>query len=169
MRLPASALGQDEHVVLHLRRHPRVLTVPVLGLLVVVAGLVAYGTVHRPTWPALATYAVLLAALAALLWWVVRPVLRWWTSTFTVTNLRVITRHGILSRSGHDVPLNRISNVEYHQSVLDRLLGSGTLVFETVAGDPLVLEDIPHAEWAHVTITEILFGAPPVAGGARPE
>ncbi len=76
----------------------------------------------------------------------VLPFLRWWTTTFTVTNRRLITRRGILNKSGHDLPLIRINNVEYQRSLLDRMLGCGTLTLTTAAEDPLTLHDIPDIE-----------------------
>ncbi len=70
-----------------------------------------------------------MVALLVLLRLVLVPFLRWWTTTYTFTDARrLITRSGILSRRGHDVPLNRISDISYDKSLLDRLLGCGTLV-----------------------------------------
>ena len=57
-----------------------------------------------------------------------RPFLRWLTTTYTVTDRRLITRTGILSRRGHDIPLARISDVAYEHGLVDRMLGCGTLV-----------------------------------------
>ena len=44
------------------------------------------------------------------------PFLRWRTSTYTVTNRRIITRKGILNKTGHDLPLRSINNVTYERS-----------------------------------------------------
>ncbi len=37
------------------------------------------------------------------------------------------------------------------------MLGCGTLILETAAGQPLLLPDVPDVERVHVTITELLF------------
>ena len=38
------------------------------------------------------------------------------------------------------------------------MVGCGTLIFETAAGQPLHLPDVPEVEKVHVQITELLFG-----------
>ena len=86
------------------------------------------------------------------------PWLRWLTSTTTITNRRIITRTGIINKTGHDIPLAKISNVAYERSMSDRLFGCGTLVLETSADSPLVLKDIPDVEKIHVELTDLLFG-----------
>ena len=90
-------------------------------------------------------------------WLVLIPFLKWVTSTYTVTDRRIITRRGILNKTGHDLPLRRINNVNYERSLTDRILGCGTLVLETAAGQPLVLHDLPRVERVHVLINNLLF------------
>ena len=55
------------------------------------------------------------------------------------------------------MPLRRINNVNYERSLTDRMLGCGTLILETAAGQPLTLPDVPKVERVHVAITELLF------------
>ena len=85
------------------------------------------------------------------------PWINWLTSTYTVTNRRIITRKGVFTKTGHDIPLTRISNVAYERSVLDRMLSCGSLVLQTSASDPLLLDDVPDVETVHVTLTDLLF------------
>ncbi|XCB30998.1 PH domain-containing protein [Arcanobacterium hippocoleae] len=94
------------------------------------------------------------------------PWLKWHTSTYTVTNRRIITRRGIISKTGHDIPLSRISNVAYEYDFIDRIFGCGTLVLETSADDPLELRDVPKAEELHVQLTELLFNTASDPGAA---
>ena len=63
-----------------------------------------------------------------IVWFVLRPFLIWLTATYTITTRRLITRHGVITRRGHDIPLSRISDVAYEKDLIDRLLGCGTLV-----------------------------------------
>ena len=93
----------------------------------------------------------------AVLLLVLLPFLRWLTSTYTITDRRIITRKGIINKVGHDLPLRRINNVNYERSLTDRMLGCGTLILETAAGQPLTLPDVPKVERVHVAITELLF------------
>jgi uncharacterized membrane protein YdbT with pleckstrin-like domain len=100
-----------------------------------------------------------LVGLGLVVWLVVLPFLRWWTTTYTVTNRRLITRRGILNKIGKDMPLMRINDVLYERSLIDRMLGCGTLFIQTAAeGGTIKLDDVPHVEQLHLELTELLFG-----------
>ena len=97
-------------------------------------------------------------ALAVAVWLVVKPFLRWLTTTYTVTDRRLITRTGIFSRRGHDIPVPRISDVAYEHGLVDRMLGCGTLVISDASEQGRVrLSDIPHVEQVHLAISDLLF------------
>ena len=55
--------------------------------------------------------AIVLLGLVLVVWWVLLPFLRWRTTTYTVTNHRLVTRSGIINKVGHDLPLGRINEV----------------------------------------------------------
>jgi len=94
-------------------------------------------------------------ALAAAVIWFGVPFLRWRTTSYEITTRRLRLREGILSRSGRDFPLNRISDVSFSQSLLDRLLGCGKLIVESPGEQgQLVLTEIPHVQ----QVQGILFG-----------
>ena len=158
MALPRRLLGADETVVLHLRTHPKALVLPALCGILLIAAVVAAFTLTIPRlrpwldWGTLVVAGVLFIVLTLV------PFLRWLTSTYTLTDRRVITRHGIVTTTGHDLPLSRINNVTYERSLLDRLLGCGTLQFTTAAEAPVTLPDVPDVERVHVIMTELLFG-----------
>ena len=96
------------------------------------------------------------------IWWVVIPFLRWRTTTYTITNRRLITRSGILTKIGKDLPLNRINEVSSDRSLLDRMFGCGTLHVQTAAdAGAIVLDDVPDVEHVHAELTELLFGPSP--------
>ncbi len=157
MAISKDQLGQDENIVLSVRTHGKALIVPAIILIVLGALLglaIAFFPASMQPW---ATYASIGVALILFVWLVLLPFLRWVTSTYTITDRRIITRRGIINKTGHDLPLRRINNVNYERSLLDRMLGCGTLVLETAAGQPLVLPDVPGVERVHVTITELLF------------
>lgn len=158
MALDPKLLGNDEYEILHLRTHVKKLLGPA-ALLILTAGLLGAFLAWEPAnWRPIGTYVVLGIALVVLVVWVLLPFLRWLTTTYTVTNRRIITRTGLLNRSGHDLPLRRVSNVNYERGLTDRILGCGTLILETAAEQPLVLPDIPKVENVHVEISEVLFG-----------
>lgn len=158
MGLDPELLGKGEVVVLHLRTHVKALIMPALLLLVIaIATGFAFAIPLVAGWDWL-RWLILAIALIALVIWVVVPFLKWLTSTYTFTNRRIITRRGILVKTGHDLPLSRINNVAYQRGPIDQLLGCGTLVLTTAADRPVTLEDIPDVERVHVVMTELLFG-----------
>jgi uncharacterized membrane protein YdbT with pleckstrin-like domain len=160
--LPAKLLGADEHVVIHTRTHAKALIFPALAL-ILIGGAVGVGAALMPAEARpVGTLAVLVIGLVLVLWWVVVPYLRWWTTTYTITNRRLITRSGILNKTGTDLPLNRIHEVSSERSLLDRMLGCGTLNISTAAEDGVVvLVDVPDAEHVHTEISDLLFGTDP--------
>ena len=141
-----------------MRTHGKALVMPAIWF-IVLAALVGVGLALMPAsaqpW---GTWGVVVLAVVLLVPLVLMPFLRWMTTTYTMTDRRIITRRGILNKSGHDLPLRRINNVSYERDLLDRLLGCGTLVFTTAADEPLVLPDVPDVERVHVEMTELLFG-----------
>lgn len=144
----ALALGEGEEVVLELRAHRKVLVVPAL-VLVGVVGIASYAAFAVPAGRlhAVGQLAVLVVAAGLVGWWSVRPYLQWRTTRFVLTNRRLTVRTGVLTRSGRDLPLHRITDVSFTHSLLERLLGCGTLTVES-AGErgQLVLTDIPDVE-----------------------
>lgn len=153
-------LGDGEYVVRHMRTHGKALLVPAMWL-VLVAGLLGVGLGYLPaSWQPWGNWALVAVAVVALVPLVLVPFLRWQTTTYTMTNRRIITRRGILNKTGHDLPLRRINNVSYERGLTDRILGCGTLVFTTAAETPVSLPDVPEVERVHVQMTELLFGIP---------
>jgi uncharacterized membrane protein YdbT with pleckstrin-like domain len=153
-------LNDDESVVVSTRTHGKALLGPLLLLMLIaaVAGFIASftGAAGRAA-PLLQVVIGVVAALVAVKV-VVRPFLTWLTTTYTVTDQRLITRWGVLSRHGHDIPLDRISDVAYERGLLDRVLGCGTLLVSVASEQRVVLHDIPHVERVHLQIQDLLFG-----------
>ena len=138
------------------RTHVKALLAPAC-LLVLLAALAGYASSFAD-----GSSAVLMViwglALVLALWLVVVPFLRWLSITYTVTDRRLITQTGILSRRGHDIPITRINDVAYERGLLDRVLGCGTLVVSDASERGHVrLPDIPDVERVHLRISELLF------------
>lgn len=158
MAYSPKGLAQDERIVLDLHPHWKALVAPVIILLLTCAvsgfGLAA---VPEGDWQGRARVAVGAAAAGVLLAWVVVPVLRWRTTHFVVTDRRVLMRSGVLARQGRDVPLSRINDITFSHTVLERVLGCGTLVIES-AGErgQVTLADIPRVEEVQRTVYELV-------------
>jgi uncharacterized membrane protein YdbT with pleckstrin-like domain len=127
--IPRKLLNEGEQVVLDLRPHWSFLIGPVLGaigvLVVAVAILVAF-----PSAPGVVIVAVLVFLAGAMIWLAGRYA-RWASTSFVLTDSRVVYRTGVLSRHGREIPLDRLNDISVHQTILERLVGSGRLFVES--------------------------------------
>jgi uncharacterized membrane protein YdbT with pleckstrin-like domain len=147
-------LNEGEKIVVDTRTHPKALLLPIFAMVVFLAiGVFVQtqtdqGIVHKVVW-------VLVAI--GILWFFVRRFLIWLTATYTITTRRLITRHGVITRRGHDIPLTRVSDVAYEKDLVDRLLGCGTLVISDASTHGQVaLPDIPHVEDVQRKLNDLL-------------
>jgi membrane protein YdbS with pleckstrin-like domain len=158
MAISPKLLNEGESVVVSTRTHPKALLLPVLALVV----LLAIGVAVQ-VWAGVGVLSWIVWALVLIgvLWWFVRPLLVWLAASYTVTNRRLITRHGVLTRRGHDIPLSRISDVEYEMGLIDRMLGCGTLKISDASTEgEVTLPDIPHVEDVQRKINDLLHVDP---------
>ena len=153
MGFPQRLLADDEKLVLVLRRHVKVLFVPFL-IFVAVAVLIGLSFL-LPGHP-VATIVVAAVGVVVLLKWSVWPLVVWLNTTYAITTRRLVIRTGVLSRSGHDMPLSRLNDVSFSHNLLERMLGCGTLVVES-GGEQgqLKLDDIPKVELVQRTLNRL--------------
>jgi uncharacterized membrane protein YdbT with pleckstrin-like domain len=148
MGIPARLLGEDEALVLSLRPHWKEI-LPAALVLLVTAPVASFVAAIVPDGGAQAwlRLAILVIAVFVLLRWSLWPFLRWLTTTYALTTERIITREGVIARSGHDMPLSRVNDVSFSHSAVERVLRCGTLVVES-GGErgQLVLRDVPRVE-----------------------
>jgi uncharacterized membrane protein YdbT with pleckstrin-like domain len=151
---PERLLADDEEVVLHLHPHWMVLVGPVLVFLIT-AGLGGFAAAAIDV--AAVRWGILAVAIVLVLWFSVRPAIVWASTHFVLTTHRVLLREGVLARSGRDVPLARINDVSFEQSLFERAVGCGTLVVES-AGErgQVVLRDIPRVETVQSTLYHLV-------------
>jgi len=159
---PDNVLAADERVVLHRHPHWKRLIGPVLILLLVTAlAAFAAAVVNHTDWGATAKNVVMAVIgvvwLVVFGWLVVWPFLNWRTTHFVITDRRVMFRHGLLTRSGIDIPLARINSVEFRHGLIDRMLRTGTLIIESASQDPLEFHDIPRVEQVHSLLYHEVF------------
>jgi uncharacterized membrane protein YdbT with pleckstrin-like domain len=152
-------LNADESVVVSTRTHAKALLGPSLVLIVLAAAAGFLGTFTAGAGRAQPLLLAVVWGIAGLLAlrWVVTPFVAWLTTTYTVTDQRLITRRGVMTRRGHDLPLSRISDVAYERGLMDRLLGCGTLLVSVASEHRVELHDIPHVEQVHLRIQDLLF------------
>jgi uncharacterized membrane protein YdbT with pleckstrin-like domain len=147
------ALGEESVEILH--PHWKTLVGPIaIAIVVVAALLVGEALIPGGKLAVIGRLVIAVIAIALLMWWLVVPLLMWRTTVYEVTNKRMRLRDGVFTRSGRDIPLSRITNVSFRKGVLDRFVGSGTLVVES-AGEhgETTLNAIPHVE----RVSSLLF------------
>jgi len=153
-------LASNERVVFHAHSHWKNIFVPTL-VTVVVTALAVFALVAwlsddgDPVWQRWAVVAV--AALLVIvfgLW----PIVVWLASTDTLTTRRLISRRGVFSREGKDIPIDRVQSVSYRRTLLERMLGCGTLVVQT-AGETsdVELADVAHIERRLLQVQELIL------------
>ena len=149
-------LNDGETVVVSTRTHVKALIGPLLVLVL----FLAVGTAVQ-IWvdQGVVSLVVWVVMLVGIIWYVLRPLVEWLTASYTITDRRLITRHGVLTRRGHDIPLGRISDVSYELGLVDRMFGCGTLVISDASTHGQVqLPDIPDVERTQRKINELLHG-----------
>ena len=76
------------------------------------------------TWLAIAL--ILISAI-----WLIQRYMKWATTNFVITSDRIIFRSGVVAKSGIEIPLERVNNVLFNQSIFERMLGAGDLLIES--------------------------------------
>lgn len=156
--IPSRSLGADEYEVLHTRTHAKALLLPALALIGVGAlagaGAAIVPSAYRPAGQ------LVVVALGAVLvvWWTLLPFLRWRSTTYSLTNRRLIMRTGILTRVSVDLPLWRVNDLSCERGLSDRVLGCGTLIAHTAGeGARVVLRDVPDVTYVQRVVSEFVF------------
>ncbi len=154
MVISQKLLNPGENIVVSTRTHPKALLVPLFALVVLLAIGVAFQMLVDNSTARLVVWALMAIGI---LWLTVWPTLDWLMASYTITNRRLITRHGIITRKGHDIPLTRISDVAYELGLIDRMLGCGTLVISDASTHgQVLLPDIPRVEETQRRLNELL-------------
>jgi membrane protein YdbS with pleckstrin-like domain len=155
-------LNPDEQVHLDLHPHWVVFAKPaVLVILLAIADIRAQEIANASL--KIGVDRVLLVALAAALGSLSFVGLKWYFTFFVVTSQRVIYREGVLARRGVEIPLDRVNNVNFAQSIIERMLGAGDLLIESASEDGQQLfSDIRKPEQVQNIIQEAIH----VSGGS---
>lgn len=134
-------LNEGERIILDLHPHwwdfVRPASYSVLGFVLALMS----GEIARPSddgWKVglewLAVRASWALAIVGALGLVIEAV-KWSRTHFVLTNHRVIYREGVVARTGVEIPIRRVNNVNFHQSFLERLVGAGDLLIESGGED----------------------------------
>ncbi|MGZ4676065.1 MAG: PH domain-containing protein [Acidimicrobiia bacterium] len=131
---PPKLINEGETVVLDLKPHwwffwKHILSgAGIFVLLLLWVGPMT-GTIHNVfKWP-------LVIAIVVYVAFVVEKYLAWSYTHFVLTDRRVISRSGIVSKRGTEIPLDRINNIDFSQKIWERVIGAGDLDIESAGKD----------------------------------
>ncbi len=164
MGYPEKLLNPGEYVAVDVVPHWKYMVRPAAAVVLVLAGAIVALQLQPPRWAELAIAGVMVLSLL----WLVERYLRWVTTSFVVTNQRLILRKGILRRSGREIMLDRLSDITYKQTLSDRLLRCGDILIESAGREGQeVLVDVPRPTRIQNEISRLVSqrqsGPPPAA------
>ena len=162
MAYPDNLLARGERVVLHKHPHWKVLVLPAIFFVVIIAAGSFFAawvnkwtdsgfTTHLWWFVGVAVIGVLLLILLCLV-----PFLRWRTEHFVLTTDHVFFRTGILNRRQHQIPLARIQNIETVVTFWGRILGYGSLIVDSAADQPLEFTNVASLTTVQSTLNQLI-------------
>ena len=141
MPFPEKLLNDNEEIVLDLRPNWSTLAKPVAGVVGAVAVTTALALAVGNTIVDLVGAAV---TVVALVYFGIRYA-RWTTTSFVVTTDRLVYRVGVIAKHGKEIPLERVNDIAFTQTVFERIIGCGDLSIESAgAKSRETFADIPH-------------------------
>ena len=154
MAISQKLLNDGERVLVSMRQHPKALFPAVFALVLLLAvGVAVQLVIDQET----VTKVVWGIVVLGILWFTARPLLIWLTTVHAVTDRRIITRWGIVTRRGHDIPIKRVSDLSIEINLIDRPFGCGTLTITDASTDGEVhLHDIPRVEKTKLLIHDLV-------------
>ena len=141
MAFPRRLLNPGEVVVANVRQHWWYLAGAAAAMMVVLAGGIAALVVRAQE----AVDALVLAVLVVALGWLLARYLKWLTIRLIITSRRVMLRRGILTKLTREIPLEHLSDISVKQSMLERVIGAGSLILESAGRESReVFACLPH-------------------------
>jgi membrane protein YdbS with pleckstrin-like domain len=85
----------------------------------------------------------------------------WWMRHFIVSKRRVLLTSGVIVRTVTLLPLRRITDLTWQETLLGQVLGYGTFRFESAGQDQALrhLTFMPDAQRRYRQVSELLFGS----------
>jgi uncharacterized membrane protein YdbT with pleckstrin-like domain len=152
MNFPRDLLADHEKLVFERRPHWIALLPAALWTIVAVAVMLLS---YKIKGDGKQTIRSVIQGLALLGWIVfaVVPAIRWRYTLFVLTSDRLITRTGVIAKHSKEIPLERINDIAFNQSIIERMLGAGDLLIES-AGErgQEVISNVRHPEQVQLLI-----------------
>ncbi|MDP9846540.1 PH domain-containing protein [Streptosporangium lutulentum] len=148
MSLPDRHMTEGERRIRSFHPHWKRLVAPLLALvIIVIASSAVIFFMPAFEYDFYAHIAVLVIAVGLLTVWSFVPYLRWKNTSYMLTSHRFTISTGVLNKSIDDIPMTKVNSVSADQTLMERLLGCGTLTVESASEQgQIVLRDIPEIQ-----------------------
>src|SRR3954452_24430965 len=130
---PPKLINEGETLVLDLKPHWWFFWKHIVaGLVVLIVVVMWSGTIGLDN-----SFSKYFVAIGILVYagFVVEKYFAWTYTHFVLTDRRVISRSGIVSKRGTEIPLDRINNIDFSQRIWERVIGAGDLDIESAGKD----------------------------------
>jgi uncharacterized membrane protein YdbT with pleckstrin-like domain len=126
---PEESLSEGEEVRLHAHPHAIAMFWPVFWAIVSIGGgaVGAFFTLDNPVLAGV----IGVIGLALFVWLSLSPYIVWRSTHYVFTSKQVLLRSGVFSRTERGIPLNKVNDVRTNQTLLDRILHSGSILIES--------------------------------------
>lgn len=148
-KIDSMTLIAGENVIRRMKPHWIVLVLPTLVAIILISMLVwllnLIGNLNDPfrnilNWIVSLTFAFLFikGVLKRVIWWA--------TTKYLFTNKRIVTRSGFIKVTGESIALNKIQSIQFEKTLLERLVGSGSLDIESASENHITIIYVWDAE-----------------------
>lgn len=135
MPYPRKLLNADETIAVDLHPHWWYFAEAAAALIAsIVLAIIALSVLDSGGFKSFVLWVLIAAIVLSALWLIVRY-LKWATTNFVITSDRVVFRHGVVAKSGIEIPLDRVNNVNFNQGIFERMIGAGDLLIESGGED----------------------------------
>ena len=176
MPYPKKNLNSSETIALDMHPHWWYFAQPAAALVgSIVIGIVVLSKTESGDTAGKAARLATVALLVITALWLIGRFLKWLTTNFVITSQRIIFRQGVFAKSGIEIPLERVNNVNFNQGVFERILGAGDLLIESGGEDgqqrftdirhPDKVQNLVHAQVETLVQQRAGYTRPAAAGG----
>ena len=130
MPYPKKLLNDYETVALDLHPHWWYFAEPVTAIVASIVGGILVRALLDGDAQRIMTWASIVLIIGCAIWLALRYA-KWANTNFVITSDRIIFRSGVVAKNGIEIPLERVNNVLFSQSVFERVLGAGDLLIES--------------------------------------
>ena len=82
------------------------------------------------------------AALALIAYFLSDTIIRYLTTSYTLTSQRLIIKRGFIFKRTWDIPLNQVESIELLQSLFGKIVGYGNVLINKTGGNMNLLETV---------------------------